>query len=90
MRAERPNHAWSYDFDPDRSQHGRVFRVLLVLDELARRRLPIVVPRRFRSDNVLHCVANLFAAQGRPSIFVPTTGPNSSQQPCVGGLIGWA
>ena len=55
LRPERPNHVWSYDFVQDRTQDGRAFRMLVVLDEFTRRCLAIVVARRLRSDDVLHC-----------------------------------
>ena len=32
-RPERPNHVWSYDFVADRTQDGRPFRILNILDE---------------------------------------------------------
>ena len=33
LRPERPNHVWSYDFVQDRTQDGRAFRMLVVLDD---------------------------------------------------------
>ena len=35
LRPERPNHVWSYDFVQDRTQDGRAFRMLVVLDDRA-------------------------------------------------------
>jgi putative transposase len=32
LRAERPNHVWSYDFVEDRTHDGRKFRMLCVID----------------------------------------------------------
>ena len=46
LRAERPNHVWSYDFVQDRTEDGRTFRMLCVIDEFTRRCLAIVVARR--------------------------------------------
>lgn len=66
LRPERPNHVWSYDFVQDRTQDGRKFRMLVVLDEFTRRCLAIVVARRLSSDDVLHCLADLFVAHGPP------------------------
>ena len=37
LRPERPNHVWSYDFVQDRTEDGRAFRMLVVLDEFTRR-----------------------------------------------------
>jgi hypothetical protein len=44
LRPQRPNHVWSYDFVQDRTQNGRAFRMLVVLDEFTRRCLAIVSP----------------------------------------------
>jgi putative transposase len=66
LRPQRPNHVWSYDFVQDRTQNGRAFRMLVVLDEFTRRCLAIVVARRLRSDDVLQCLTDLFVAHGPP------------------------
>ena len=66
LRPERPNHVWSYDFVHDRTQDGRPFRMLTVLDEFTRRSMAIVVARRLRSDDVVHCLADLFVEHGPP------------------------
>ena len=75
LRPERPNHVWSYDFVQDRTQDGRTFRMLVVLDEFTRRCLAIVVARRLRSDDVLHCLADLFVAHGPPEHIRSQNGP---------------
>ena len=54
LRPERPNHVWSYDFVQDRTESGRAFRMLVVLDEFTRRCLAILVALRLRSDDVVH------------------------------------
>jgi putative transposase len=61
-----PNHVWSYDFVAARTHDGRAFRMLTVIDEFTRRCLAIVVARRLRSDDVLQCLAELFAEHGPP------------------------
>jgi putative transposase len=66
LRPERPNHVWSYDFVQDRTEDGRAFRMLCVIDEFTRRCLAIVVARRLRSDDVLQCLTDLFVAHGPP------------------------
>ena len=75
LRPERPNHVWSYDFVQDRTQDGRTFRMLVVLDEFTRRCLAIVVARRLRSDDVLQCLADLFVAHGPPEHIGSDIGP---------------
>ena len=66
MRPERPNHVWAYDFVADRTHDGRPLRMLTVIDEFTRESLAIEVERRLRSDDVLHCLARLFAERGPP------------------------
>jgi transposase InsO family protein len=61
-----PNHVWSYDFVADRTHDGRTLKMLTVIDEYSRECLAIDVDRRLRSDDVLHCLARLFAEHGPP------------------------
>ena len=75
LRPERPNHVWSYDFVQDRTEDGRAFRMLVVLDEFTRRCLAIIVARRLRSDDVLHCLADLFVTHGPPEHIRSDNGP---------------
>jgi transposase InsO family protein len=53
-------------FRQDRTEDGRRFRMLTVIDEFARRYLAIVVARRLRSDDV-HFLTDLFVAHGPPA-----------------------
>jgi len=66
LRPEHPNHVWSYDFVMDRTQDGRAFRMLTVLDEYSRRSLAIKVARRLRSEDVLAVRSDLFLIHGVP------------------------
>ena len=50
----------------DRTHIGRKFRMLTVIDEFTRRCLAIVVERGLKSDNVLHCLTELFVKHGPP------------------------
>ena len=75
LRPERPNHVWSYDFMQDRTEDGRRFRMLTVIDEFTRRSLAIVVARKLRSDDVLHCLTELFVAHGTPEHIRSDNGP---------------
>ncbi len=60
------NHVWSYDFVQDRTDDGKAFRVLTVIDEFTRECLAIVVDRKLRHDDVLACLTDLFARHGPP------------------------
>ena len=75
LRPERPNHVWSYDFVQDRTQDGRTFRMLTVIDEFTRRCLAIVVARSLKSDDVLHCLVELFITHGPPEHVRSDNGP---------------
>jgi transposase InsO family protein len=75
LRPERPNHVWSYDFVQDRTEDGRTFRMLCVIDEFTRRCLAIVVARRLRSDDVLQCLTDLFVEHGLPEHIRSDNGP---------------
>jgi transposase InsO family protein len=66
LRPEHPGHVWAYDFVQDRTQDGRVFRMLTVIDEFTRQCLAIVTTRKLKSDDVLHCLTELFAIHGPP------------------------
>ena len=65
-RGAWPNHVWSYDFVMDRTHDGRSFRMLTVIDEFTRQCLAIIVDRKLNSDNVLHCLTDLFVQHGLP------------------------
>ena len=66
LRAEWPNHVWSYDFVMDRTHDGRAFRMLTVIDKFTRECLAIPVERKLNSESVLDCIAELFVKHGPP------------------------
>jgi putative transposase len=66
LRPERPGHVWCYDFVQDQTQDGRAFRMLTVVDEFTRQCLAIVTARKLNSDDVLHCLTELFTIHGPP------------------------
>ena len=45
LRAERPNHVWSYDFVEDRTHEGRKYRMLNIIDEFTHECLAIRIIR---------------------------------------------
>ena len=75
LRPEQPHHVWSYDFLADRTQDGRPFRILTVLDEDTRACLASVVARRIRSQDVLLILAELFVNRGMPTHIRSDHGP---------------
>jgi hypothetical protein len=46
LRAERPNHVWSYDFVEDRTHEGRKYRMLNLIGEFTHECLAIRVDRK--------------------------------------------
>jgi len=67
LRPTWKNHVWSYDFVQDRTDDGKVLKMLVVLDEFSRECLAIVVARRLWSDDVMACLAD--DAPELPAIF---------------------
>lgn len=67
QRAEHPNHLWSYDFALERTDDGRPVRILAVIDEYTRECLAFEVNRKLTSNDVLHCLGNLFVQRGIPA-----------------------
>lgn len=66
LRAEWPNHVWSYDFVFDRTHDGRPLRMLTLVDEFTRECLAIDVARRLDSEDVLDRLESLFVWRGTP------------------------
>jgi transposase InsO family protein len=70
-----PNHVWSYDFVQDRTEDGRTFRILNVIDEYTRESVGSLVKRRINSFDVLEYLANLFLMKGQPKFIRSDNGP---------------
>ena len=70
-----PNHVWSYDFVMVRTHDGKALRLLTIIDEYSRECLAIEVARRLRSDEVLHCLTELFVTRGQPDYLRSDNGP---------------
>ena len=66
LRAERPNHVWSYDFMEDRTHEGRKYRMLNVIDEFVHDCLTTRVDRRLNSVDVIDVLSDLFILRGVP------------------------
>lgn len=75
LRAEYPNHVWSYDFLMDRTHDGRPLRMLNIVDEYTRECLSIDVGRRLTSEDVLDRLAELFVQRGTPVYLRSDNGP---------------
>ncbi len=66
LRAEHPNHVWSYDFVEDRTHDGRKYRMLNIIDEFSRECLAIRIDRKLESTDVIDVLADLFTLRGVP------------------------
>ena len=75
LRPTHQNHVWAYDFMSCRTYDGRPLKILTIIDEYTRECLALVVERRLRSDDVLHCVTNLFVTHGIPEHIRSDNGP---------------
>jgi len=75
LRAERPNHVWSYDFVEERTHDGRKFRMLNIIDEFTHECLAIRVSRRLRSIDVIDVLSDLSILRGVPGHVRSDNGP---------------
>ena len=66
LRPAYRNHVWSYDFVMDRTEDGRAFRMLTVIDEYSRQCLAIRTGRRLDHEAVLETLSELFLRHGPP------------------------
>ncbi len=75
LRAERPNHVWSYDFVEDRTRDGRKFRMLCLIYEFTHEALAIRVKRKLNSTDVLETLADVMILRGPPAYVRSDNGP---------------
>jgi putative transposase len=66
LRPEHKDHVWSYDFVMDRTENGRAFKILNIIDEYTRECLATMVDRKLKSEDVLDQLFNLFVFRGIP------------------------
>lgn len=85
LRPERPMHVWTYDFVLGRTEDGRMFRMLTVLDEYTRECLATAVGRKLNSSDVIECLSELFIWRGTPQYL---RSDNGSEFSC-GVVRGW-
>ena len=75
LRPERRNHVWSYDFVHCRTEDGRAFRLLNIIDEFTREALMIRVKRKLNSIDVIDALTDLFILKGVPAYIRSDNGP---------------
>jgi transposase InsO family protein len=75
LRAERPNHVWSYDFVMDQTAEGKRLKMLPVVDEFTRECLTIEVERSLVAEDVVSTLEYLFEVRGVPEHIRSDNGP---------------
>ena len=75
LRPEYRNHVWSYDFVHHRTDDGKAFRTLNILDEHTRECLAIRVKRKLNSTEVVDALTDLFILRGVPAFIRSDNGP---------------
>ncbi|HJL52471.1 MAG TPA: IS3 family transposase [Arenicellales bacterium] len=75
LRPEYRDHVWSYDFVHHRTDDGKVFRALNILDEHSRECLAIRVNRKLNSTDVIDVLTDLFILRGVPAFIRSDNGP---------------
>lgn len=85
LKAEYPNHVWTYDFVMDATLDGRRLKFLTVADEFTRHGLRIACGRSVTSRDVQRILERLFAEHGRPEYIRSDNGPEF----IASALRGW-
>ena len=75
LRPEHRDHVWSYDFVHCRTDDGKVFRTLNIIDEFSRECLAIKVKRKLNSGDVIDALSDLFIIRGVPAFIRSDNGP---------------
>ena len=75
LKPQYRNHVWSYDFVHCRTDDGKVFRTLNILDEFSRECLAIKVERKLNSTHVIDALSDLFITRGIPAYVRSDNGP---------------
>jgi len=75
LRPEHRNHVWSYDLVHCRTDDGKAFRTLNILDEHSRECLTIKVKRKLNSTDVIDALTDLFILRGPPAFIRSDNGP---------------
>ena len=72
---EYRQHVWSYHFVHHRTDDGRAFRTLNILDEYSRECLAIWVKQKLNSIEVIDALTDLFILRGIPAYIRSNNGP---------------
>ena len=75
LRPEYKDHVWSYDFVMARTEDGKAFRILTMIDEYTRECLAMLVNRRITSQDVIDQLFQLIIFRGIPEHIRSDNGP---------------
>jgi len=75
LRAECPNHVWTWDFIYDTTADGRTLRCLTISDEFTREGLAIRSRRRFPAKRAVEVLGELVEEHGAPLFLRSDNGP---------------
>jgi len=75
LRAEFPNHIWTYDFILDQTRQGTALKILTLTDEFTRRSVAIRCATAFTSMDVKAVLKAAFKTNGVPMILRSDNGP---------------
>lgn len=75
LSAQHANHVWSYDFVHHRTEDGKAFRTLNIVDEYTRESLMIKVKRKLNAVDVIDTLTDLFILRGIPQYIRSDNGP---------------
>src|SRR5262249_52347698 len=75
VRAERPNHAWTYDVFKDHCANGQALRVLTLVDEYPRECLAIEVGASLGARGGIAVLERAFTEQSPPEWLRSDNGP---------------
>ena len=75
LRPQHVDHIGSYDFVHHRTEDGRAYRTLNIIDEFSRECLVIRVKRKLNSMDVIDALTDLFIVRGVPTYIRSDNGP---------------
>jgi putative transposase len=80
VRAEGPNHVWTYDFLKDHCGNGQALRILTLVDEFTRELLAIELKASLGARRVIAVPERAFAEHGPPEWLRPDNEPETIAQ----------
>lgn len=75
LRAEHPNHVWSYDFVEDQLTNGKRLRWLNIIDEYTRECLVSIPASSWRGSAVIEVLSSIMAFRSAPEYIRSDNGP---------------